>query len=365
MKKSRLILGLVVLAALAAIVIWGHGKIHFDFAVFRSQLAHVSWREVGIAIGCIYIGYILRSMRWALLMKHNQKVSLLSLLGTQVIGFTAVALIGRVADLTRPYLVARKTGQPLGSQFAVYIVERLFDAGAMALLLSAALFVLPMEGVQHLEILNRGKHWFLTPKYSFLTFTVLGALFMVLVRMAGGMVASFFEALFGLVSKKIGHAVGNKIRSFHTGLDTIRSFADFGAVSGLSLVMWFLILMAYFETAHAFVTDPKLASMSLAKCMLVLACSGAASFLQLPVLGWFTQIGIVGEVIHDAFDVVREAAWACSAMLLIDTFLSVLPVGLVWAQFEHVNLREVAVRSEKAGEQIAVEQAAEPAKGDA
>ena len=43
-------------------------------------------------------------------MRHKKKVPFFSLLGTQVIGFTAVALIGRVADPVRPYLVAKKTG---------------------------------------------------------------------------------------------------------------------------------------------------------------------------------------------------------------------------------------------------------------
>ena len=78
-------------------------------------------------------------VRWALLLAHNKKVPLFSLLGTQVIGFTAVALIGRVADPVRPYLVAKKTGLPISSQIAVYIVERLFDAGSMALIFSSVI----------------------------------------------------------------------------------------------------------------------------------------------------------------------------------------------------------------------------------
>ncbi|HEX8712312.1 MAG TPA: hypothetical protein VF730_10600, partial [Terracidiphilus sp.] len=59
-----------------------------------------------------------------------------------------------------------------------------------------------------------------------------------------------------------------------------------------------------------------------------------------------------GEVIHGFFAVARETAWACSTMLLVNTFLSVIPVGLVWAQFAHVDLREVASRSEHAGEKL-------------
>ena len=132
MKKNQLILGAVVLVAIAGLVFWGRDRIHFDFGVFHAQLALADWRKIGIGLACIYVGYAFRAVRWAFLLRHNKKVGPLSLLGTQVIGFTAVALIGRVADPVRPYLVARKTGLELSTQIAVYIVERLFDAGSMA-----------------------------------------------------------------------------------------------------------------------------------------------------------------------------------------------------------------------------------------
>ena len=74
MKKNQLDLGLVVLAALVALVIWGRDRIHFDFGAFRSQLALADWRKIGIGAGCIYLAYVFRSVRWALLLRHNKKV---------------------------------------------------------------------------------------------------------------------------------------------------------------------------------------------------------------------------------------------------------------------------------------------------
>ncbi len=345
MKKTRLIVSAAVLVALVAFAVWAQSKVHFDFAAFRAQLVHVDWRYIVAAILCIYAGFYFRSARWSRLMRHNQQVSALSILGPQIIGFTGVALLGRFADLTRPYLVSRKTGAPLTGQVAVYVVERLFDLGALAVYLSMALLLIPRGTLPHPEVVEKFKQ-------GFLIATVIGAVFMVAVRVAGGFVASLFERAFGLISKKLGHSVGEKLRMFHEGMNTIRSLSDFGMAMGLSLAMWFLILLAYFETAHAFREDPLLSNMSLAKCVVILACSGGASFFQLPILGWFTQIGIVGEAIHAFFNVEREAAWACSTMLLVDTFLSVLPVGLVWAQFTHVNLRKIAVESEHAGDEL-------------
>jgi len=134
LKKTNWIVWVVTLAVVALLVAILRNRIHFDFGAFRAQLALADWRKIVVAIGCIYLAYVLRSLRWAVLLRHNKKVPPLSLLGTQVVGFTAVALIGRVADLVRPYLVAKKTNLSLGSQIAVYIVERLFDAGSMALI---------------------------------------------------------------------------------------------------------------------------------------------------------------------------------------------------------------------------------------
>ena len=345
MKKNQLILGLIVLAAFAALLVWGRDRIHFDFALFRSQLALATWTKIGLAAACIYTGYVIRSIRWALLLRHNKKVSPLSLLGTQVIGFTAVALIGRVADLVRPYLVARKTGLPLSSQVAVYIVERLFDAGSMGLIFSCAIVFSPAGSLPHAELVKKAG-------YGFLAATILGAIFLVAVRLAGGLVASLMERAFGVFSKNLGHAVGAKIRTFRTGLDTIRSFTDFASTAVLSVFMWVLIALAYLETAQAFVASPQLAGMTPAQCMLLLAVSGGASIVQLPVLGWFTQIGVVAATLSNFFGASTEASTACAATLLVVSFLGIIPVGLIWAQFEHVSLRKVAAESGHAGEEL-------------
>lgn len=352
MKKKQLILGLVALVALVALVVWGRDKIHFDFAEFRAQLALANWWKIALGAGCIYLAYAFRSVRWALLLRHNKKVPLFSLLGTQVIGFTAVALIGRIADPVRPYLVAKKTGLPLSNQFAVYIVERLFDAGAMALIFCVAILLTPPGAMPHPELVRKTAYWGLL-------LTALGALFLVAVRMAGGWMASFLEDALGLLSKKLGAAVANKICAFRTGLDTMRSFSDFASVISLSLGMWVLIALSYLETCQAFVASPELASMTPAKCVLLMVVSGGASIFQLPVLGWFTQIGFVTAALSKFFGAAWEPATACAATLLVVTFLCIIPVGLIWAQFEHVSLRKITKESEHASEESPADEAAE------
>jgi glycosyltransferase 2 family protein len=361
LKKNHWIVGLIVLALLAVLILWGRSRIHFDFGEFWTQLTRADWRWIAGGIGFIYLAYVFRSVRWALLLRHIKKVPSLSLLGTQVMGFSAVALIGRVADPVRPYLVSKKTGLPLSNQIAVYIVERLFDAGSMGLIFSVAMIWVPADQIVRVtahsgpmaKLAIHHQDWALfVVRFGGLTLTLLGAAFLFAIRVAGPAIAAFFERSFGLLSKKLGLAIGSKIRAFHAGLDIMRSFSDFAVAASLSIVMWLLIASSYFATCRAFVASPQLTAITAPKCVLLMVASGGASAIQLPVIGWFSQIGLVAVAIAAVLGAAPEAATACAALLLIVTFLAIVPVGLIWAQFEHVSLRKVASESEHVGEQI-------------
>jgi hypothetical protein len=347
LKSTRNRIVLIVLLLLAAALIWfGRGRIHFSWRIFVEQLRLADWRRIALALACIYLGYVLRSARWVWLIRHQKRMPLWSLLGTQVMGFTAVALIGRVADLVRPYLVSKKTGLPLSSQMAVYVVERLFDAGSMALIASSVILLSPPGALPHPEVVRKAGYWGLA-------LTVLGGLFLVAVRLAGSAVAAFVGRTLGALSPRLGHAVRDKIETFHSGLDTIRTAAEFATVGSLSVGMWLLIALAYMETMRSFAASPQLAAITPAKSVLMMIFSGAISTIQLPVLGWFTQIAGVAAGISGFFGVASEPAMGCAATLLLVTFLGIVPVGLVWARFERVSLFRVAAESGHAGEELA------------
>jgi glycosyltransferase 2 family protein len=361
LKKSQWILGILALAALTALLLWARAHVPFNFHVFATQVALADWRMIVFAGLCIYANFVFRAVRWSQLVRHTQKIPPMSLLGSQVMGFAAVALIGRVADPVRPYLVSRKTGLPLSTQVAVYIVERLLDAGSVALIFSVAMIWVPGEAIlnatahsgplAHLAPHHRMLALFVA-RYGGLALTLLGTLFLFAVRLAGGSVAAFFERSFGMISKNLGESVGHKIRTFHSGLDTMRSWRDFAVVVGLSLSMWMLICFAYFETCRAFTASPELAGITPPKCVLLMVASGTASIIQLPVIGWFSQVGLVMGALMGILGVNAEAATACAATLLLVTFLAIVPVGLIWAHFEHVSLRRVATESERAEERL-------------
>ncbi len=341
MTKRNGVLWAVVAVALAVLVFLFRNKVHFDWAMFWQQLRYVSVGHILAGIALIYATYWLRAVRWAVFVSPTKKVSAVSLLGSQFIGFTAVALFGRLADLTRPYLVARRVGLSLSSQVAVYTIERMFDLGAAAVIFSCALAFTP-KGLPHHEV-------FVRAGVLSMGATLAIAVFAGAVRVAGGAVAGFARATVGLLSKSAGESIAAKIVGFRDGLNALSSMRDFGVVVLLSLAMWGMIGVAYLETAHAFVNTPELSGLTFSRTMLLMAASIGGSLLQLPIIGWFTQIAVTATAMHTFYAAPIEAATACGAMLLVVTFLCIIPTGFVYSQVEHVSLKRVAQESEAAG----------------
>lgn len=337
MKSRKGLAAAAILILLAIAVYANRARIHFDWAAFVVQLRRISWGHIGAGIGLIYATYILRAQRWAVFLSSARRVSPFELLGPQFIGFTAVALFGRLADLTRPYLVARRVGLPVASQVAVYTIERMFDLGAAAIIFSGALLFAPRD-LPHHEVFVR------TGLVS-LAGTALIALFAAVVRVSGEAVAKAVRATLGRLSAPVAASVVDKILGFRAGLNAIASAQDFLVTALLSLAMWGLIGEAYVQTAHAFVATPELANLSYSRTMLLMGASIGGSLLQLPIIGWFTQIAVTAAAMHSFYGAPFEAATACGALLLLVTFLSIIPAGLIFARIGHVGLKNVASQS--------------------
>jgi uncharacterized membrane protein YbhN (UPF0104 family) len=341
MTKRSAVLWSVAVVALVVLVFVFRSRVQFDWGTFWQQLRLVSVGHIVAGIVLIYVTYFLRALRWSVFVSPTKKVSPTSLLGSQFIGFTAVALFGRLADLTRPFLVARRISLPLSSQIAVYTIERMFDLGAAALIFSSALAFTP-KGLPHHEV-------FVKAGVVSMGLTLAIAIFAGVVRAAGGTVAAFARGTVGLVSKAAGESLATKIIGFRDGLNALSSMRDFGVVVAISLTMWVMIGFAYMQTAHAFVHTPELAGVTFSRTMLLMAASIGGSLLQLPIIGWFTQIAITAAAMHTFYGAPIEAATACGAMLLVVTFICIIPAGLVYSRVEHVSLKKVAEESEAAG----------------
>ncbi len=310
----------------------------FQWSALTQTFDSIRWLQLALAVALVYGSYITRAFRWSIFLRPTKPASPAQMVPAQFIGFTSVAVLGRLGEFVRPYLVARRQQVTFTSQLAVYAVERVFDLLAAAGIIAATLSI--SKSVRDLPYHQQ----FRRAGYFGIALAMLLALVAVAIRFYGPRVADFANRVFGVISKKLAHAVQEKILAFSHGLNAIAGWSELLLALLYSFLTWGLIALAYVVVVHAF-SVPELASIPAAQTVVLMAASLFGSVLQLPVVGGGSQLAII-DVLHKILGVGPEGATACGLTLFVITFLTVIPAGLVFARVEHVSLRNVAKESE-------------------
>jgi uncharacterized protein (TIRG00374 family) len=350
MTKKRILILAVILGVLGVLIYLQFRTWQaFDWSKFTENTASL-WRGAGLvhilgAMALIYSTYWLRALRWKLFLKPVRDARMASLVPTQFIGFTGLALLGRLGELIRPYLIAKKENLTMSSQLAVWAVERIFDIGAFAVLICINVFFfgrqLPYPQYLHkaaavLMVLVAGMG--------------LGAYF---VRRNSNAVAAWMERRSSAISERLGAVLSSKIRSFGEGLNTIHDASTFLQLTAVSLLIWLVISLSYCLVLHAY-SQPVLQGMNIPQVLLLMASSMLGSLVQLPAVGGGSQLMVIKVLSSPKlFAVPPELAVSAGMLLWLVTFMSVIPVGLALSRHEHLSIRKLT--EETAGqEELAV-----------
>jgi uncharacterized protein (TIRG00374 family) len=343
MDRKRILASVVVFLILAILVYlqYRHWRT-FDWHTFWSQTHRINKLHVLHGIVYIYVGYLMRAVRWKIFLKPvRPKTTVLELVSPTLVGFTGLALLGRAGEFIRPYLIARRTDLSFSSQLAVWAVERIFDVGAFAFLTVLAIF-LPsaLQSIPHPEYYAR----FRDAGFVLIAIVALTAAAAVVIRRKGDAAAQWVEERFSHLSSNIGHKIGQKVREFGTGLNTIHGVAEMLSLAAVSVGMWYLIALAYHEVTHAYGVDAL--EIPVSQLLILMGSSMVGSMLQLPAVGGGSQMATIATL-SSVFDVPPELAASCGILLWLVTFAAVVPVGLILAHREHLSLRKLSEESHR------------------
>ena len=317
----------------------------FDWRAFGATLRGARWGRLGVAVAVVWSNYLVRAARWGIFLSATEPpagalpVRWWQLIAPQFAGYAGLAIFGRLGELIRPWLVARRTGRTFASQVGVVAVERIFDLGAFATVFSLDLLLAPGLGGMPYYGRFREAAWGTAGLAAVLALAVLG------VRASGAAMAQVARRM---VRGRAGVYVEAKILSFRQGLDVIGGWEAFAGVAALSLLLWGSNGLAYLLVMHAF--PGATAALGLPQMYVLMAFSIAGSVVQLPGVGGGSQVGTIGAM-HLLLAVPEAEAVSAGLVLWLVTFMSVIPVGLVCARFAGVKLGQA--RGEAALERTA------------
>ena len=114
-----------------------------DPAALAAVLGEADFRLLPLAVGLYFVGLLVRSVRWSLLLPPGA-VTVQTLFRALAIGFTINNLLpARLGEVARAYLLNRWAGVAYGITLASVVVERVLDGLTLVVLLLVAIALVP------------------------------------------------------------------------------------------------------------------------------------------------------------------------------------------------------------------------------
>jgi len=343
---KKLVLGAVALTAASGLLYWALGKQQFDWRALSEAIRNARLSLILLSVVAVYACYALRALRWSRFCRYIGPAPFLSLYSSTLIGFSSLFLLGRVAEPVRPLLIARREKFSISSQFGIYVLERIFDTGATAVIAGISLL-----GVSHLT-LGQGNEALLDKARAAGGVLLLGfigaVVFLVFFRMRG---ASWMKGRLADWHTRLGwHArVAGMLDGIAEGLQAIRTWGDLGMAIVYSVAHWVLIVFCYLWIPWSF--GGRLGEIDFPGAMIVLAFSMVGSMIQLPAVGGGSQVASL-VAFTSVLGVEKEPALAASITIWLVTFAACIVAGiplLIRQGFSMGQLRQLA-KAEKAAE---------------
>jgi glycosyltransferase 2 family protein len=313
-KSHRRWLGLAAVAAGLLLLFWHISRSpdwnQFTWESVWALLAHANPGLLAVAVAGTCSSYVVRAYRWKFFLDPVKPASLRVLFSAQILGFSAVYLIGRPGELVRPAYIARWEGVPFASQLAILVLERTYDSVAVALLFALGLYLEPIPaGSPHAALTLHRMH-----ETALLVLAGTAGLVAVLVlfRFRAEQLIALWEQRFKLLPSKWRIGSAGVARSFAEGLDVIEDWRDLSYSVVCTAILW-VVNVSVFWFVYKSLGGP-LAELSWWATTVTVFSAGVGLVAQLPGVGGGFQFAVLfalRQVLH------IPPAQATSAALLL------------------------------------------------
>src|SRR5579863_211615 len=357
----KIIVGVIVLAALTAVVYRSRHKMHladFTWRKFIHAVGQANITYLLLSILAIYACYAIRALRWQRFSRHLGPSGFWNTYSATIMGFAAIFILARPGEPVRPLLLARKNHFQVSSMFGIWVLERLFDFASAVIL--ACLSVLVFSGM----LIDAGANsdWIdNVRKGAWILAGLLLALTALLVYFRLHGAGELDRRLVGWRARGgWRRTAGGIIGGFSQGLQAIKTVPDLLFAIFYSAAHWGLVALIYLFVCQAFGDAFSQSDMNYPGAMLLLAVTLVGSTLQLPGIGGGAQIATL-IALTQIFGVEQEPATAIAVALWVITFSSCILIGvplLIHEGFSMGDLRKLAreeSKAERAGTHVPAE----------
>jgi uncharacterized protein (TIRG00374 family) len=314
----------------------------FDWAKVWLSVKTAQPVYLAAAIIASYLTYVVRAYRWQFFLDPIKKGSLWNLFVGQILGFSAVYLIGRWGEFVRPAYIARKENVKFTSQAAIWLLERIYDMLFVVVLFAVALAFGPLQpGTAHARHILRATRW------VGLVILLAGALIvgiLVIFRLRAQELTTGTPRLLRSLPPPWQERLRQFLQSFADGLAVIKNWRDFFSSVASTALLWILNTTVFWLVMRSL--DGDLGRLSWFAAALVLVFSDLGMLAPLPGIGGGFQVLAI-YVMTGFFQIKPERATAAAIMLWLIVSVPCVLLGLLLLIPEGLSFKKLGRLAEK------------------
>lgn len=337
----------ILLFLFAVLIIWFFGR-NLDWQEVSRSLRQGNPWYLTYAVLIICFGYLLRAIRWRVLLDPITPSSLKELFATTTVGFAAIFLIGRAGEIVRPMWLPMRDPRVRPSAALVTLgLERIFDLAALACFFAVnLLWFTPPAGREH-EF-----QYVATVGYVLLGAVVVGFAGLIVYQRISSRVISFVDHVLdrAFIPKRIRRIFRSILEKLAGALSILQDWREMLLITFWSFMLWlaisiptWLVLLA-FDLPFTF--SDSLVIMGIAAVSSVVPTPGGAA-------GAF-HTATAASLIFLRQDMRREDAAAVSIAMHLVYFAPALVFGLYYFLHGDISIERFRslLSSEHAVEEI-------------
>jgi uncharacterized protein (TIRG00374 family) len=242
------------------------------------------------------------------------------LISTNLVGFSAIYLLGRPGELVRPLWLTRRENIPFTASVATIVVERVLDGLMLIGLFGLALLLVQLPAAaQQTVALMKNTAWL-----------------MVAASVAAMLLLFFFRSNGERIIRYVPFGkLGSLLKNFSEGLSFLDRTRSFGLAVIHSVLVWLVIVLQFW-----FMLLGMNFQFSISAATLVLVGAAIGSIAQVPGIGGGFQAGYV-FCMTTFFSVPAEQAIATSLIAWISSYAPTVLVAGLYMISQGLSLKDL------------------------
>jgi glycosyltransferase 2 family protein len=322
---NRKLLVTIALIAIALILAYRYRGFGFDWTLFFSSFRQVRIGWLAASVVATFATYVVRAARWQILLAPLKAIRLEPLLVSTLVGFSAIYVLGRLAEPIRPVWLSRRERISTSASLATVFVERFLDAAMLMVLFVWTLMVVELPRAQHspLQLIRKDVAWVL----------------------AIGLVATmllmylFRANIDGIVKFIPFPRVASLLHNFAQGLSFLQRGSSFSATMFYSLVLWIIIAVQFW-----FMMLGMNLNYSISAATFVMVAVALGSVFQIPGIGGGFQAAFI-SCLGIFFAVPAEQAVAGSVIAYVFSFVPTVGITAVYMLATGLSFKDLRLEA--------------------